>query len=222
MQRKKSGFLVPFESWLADAWQPLLREYLTPQLAADTEAFRWDELRAMLDAQRTGQRDFAYPLFTLLMFSLWWRMWITQELAVSDRHRSCRQHRVKSSTGHPAQSADHETNSATAVVVVDCASRAARRGTVGSRRLVPVIHPDTATYEHVDWSSTAAVWSGIRTPGLPAVPGHWRQCGADHGAVPFLQLVVLILGTWALYFGLRASGYRELDRFGVCQHLLLP
>ena len=82
VQRKKSGFLVPLESWLADAWQPLLREYLTPQFAADTEMFRWDELRVMLDAQRAGQRDFAYPLFTLLMFSLWWRMWITQELAL--------------------------------------------------------------------------------------------------------------------------------------------
>ena len=82
VRRKKSGFLVPLESWLANAWQPLLREYLTPQFAAETDAFRWDELRAMLDAQRAGQRDFAYPLFTLLMFSLWWRMWMTQELVV--------------------------------------------------------------------------------------------------------------------------------------------
>jgi hypothetical protein len=67
---------------LANAWQPLLREYLTPRFAAETAAFRWDELRTMLDAQRAGHRDFAYPLFTLLMFSLWWRMWMTRELAV--------------------------------------------------------------------------------------------------------------------------------------------
>jgi asparagine synthase (glutamine-hydrolysing) len=82
VRRKKSGFLLPLESWLANAWQPLLREYLTPRFAAETAAFRWDELRTMLDAQRAGHRDFAYPLFTLLMFSLWWRMWMTRELAV--------------------------------------------------------------------------------------------------------------------------------------------
>jgi len=80
VRRKKSGFLVPLESWLAGAWQPLLRESLTPQWAAETEAVRWEELRTMLDAQRAGKRDYAYPLFTLLMFSLWWRMWISREL----------------------------------------------------------------------------------------------------------------------------------------------
>lgn len=82
VRRKKSGFLVPLESWLAGAWQPLLREYLTPQWAAETDALRWGELRAMLDAQQAGRRDFAYPLFTLLMFSLWWRMWLTEQLPV--------------------------------------------------------------------------------------------------------------------------------------------
>ncbi len=82
VERRKAGFLVPLESWLADAWQPLLRAHLTPQLADETGALRWSELRAMLDAHRAGRRDYAYPLFTLLMFALWWRMWITRELPV--------------------------------------------------------------------------------------------------------------------------------------------
>ena len=75
-------------------------------------------------------------------------------------------------------------------------------------RLRPLIHPDTATYEHVDWSSMSAIWSGIRTPGYPLFIDTAAFCAPRHGAVPILQVVCHILGAWTLYFGLRAAGYR--------------
>jgi hypothetical protein len=77
----------------------------------------------------------------------------------------------------------------------------------GAGRLRPLIHPDTATYENVDWSSLPAVWSGIRTPGYPLFLDTAAFAAPRHGAVPILQVVAYILGAWALYFGLRASGY---------------
>ena len=74
-------------------------------------------------------------------------------------------------------------------------------------RLHPLIHPDTATYEHVDWSSMSAVWSGIRTPGYPLFIDTAHLLAPDHRAVPALQVLAHILGAWVLFFGLRASGY---------------
>ena len=83
----------------------------------------------------------------------------------------------------------------------------------GTGRLCPKIHPDTATYENVDWSNLAAIWSGIRTPGYPLFLDTAAIVAPQHDAVPLLQLVALILGAWALYFGLRASGYRSWIAF---------
>ena len=77
----------------------------------------------------------------------------------------------------------------------------------GTGRLRPLIHPDTATYEHVDWSSMSAIWSGIRTPGYPLFLDTAAFVAADHGAVPLLQVLFHILAAWTLFFGLRVAGY---------------
>jgi hypothetical protein len=39
-----------------------------------------DYLGTMIDGQASGRRDYAYPLFTLLVLGIWWRMWIERSL----------------------------------------------------------------------------------------------------------------------------------------------
>jgi asparagine synthase (glutamine-hydrolysing) len=74
--RRKAGFLVPLESWLQDAWQPILRSHLTAEFAEESGLFDWPTLSQMLDQQRSGRADHAYALYTLLILSVWWEIWI--------------------------------------------------------------------------------------------------------------------------------------------------
>lgn len=78
IERKKSGFLLPLERWLSREWQPLLRAQLTPQFAEDTGLLDSSTLQQMLVAQERGTADLAYPLFALLLLSLWWETWISR------------------------------------------------------------------------------------------------------------------------------------------------
>lgn len=77
IERKKSGFLLPLERWLSREWQPLLHSHLTPQFAEETGLLDAATLRQMLLAQERGTADLAYPLFALLLLSLWWEAWIS-------------------------------------------------------------------------------------------------------------------------------------------------
>jgi len=81
VERRKAGFLIPLEAWTQSAWQPFLREHLNAEWAAETGLVRWPVLKEMLDAQAARREDYAYPLFALLVLALWWRIWITGEMA---------------------------------------------------------------------------------------------------------------------------------------------
>jgi len=82
-ERRKAGFLVPLEAWMQSAWQPLLRQHLTEQFAADSGWLHWPVLHEMIEAQAARREDYAYPLFALLVLALWWRIWITGEMPVA-------------------------------------------------------------------------------------------------------------------------------------------
>jgi asparagine synthase (glutamine-hydrolysing) len=78
VDRPKSGFVSPIEKWLANEWQPLLRDYLTADFCDQTEVLRWVEIERLIAKQATGKFDYAYPLFVLLVFAVWWKVWIAQ------------------------------------------------------------------------------------------------------------------------------------------------
>lgn len=80
VNRKKGGFLIPLETWLRGPWQPLLREMLTGDFAKSTELLQPKTLQRMLDSHARGRGDFSYPLFSLLVLSLWWESWITKKV----------------------------------------------------------------------------------------------------------------------------------------------
>lgn len=77
IHRRKSGFVIPLEAWMRNAWQPLLRTHLTERFAEETDLLNWPVLSKMMDDQRDGRADHAYALYTLLILSIWWQTWIT-------------------------------------------------------------------------------------------------------------------------------------------------
>ncbi|MFV0445775.1 MAG: asparagine synthase (glutamine-hydrolyzing) [Planctomycetaceae bacterium] len=76
VDRKKAGFLAPIEQWLRGPWQPLLRSNLTSEFAAETQLLNGRILKRMLDDHAAGRVDWTYPLFSLLILSLWWQTWL--------------------------------------------------------------------------------------------------------------------------------------------------
>ena len=79
IHRRKGGFIVPLERWLRKDWQPLLRDTLTEDFAAELGVLEWPILRGMLEQQAAGRADHAYPLFVLLVLAIWWKIWITRQ-----------------------------------------------------------------------------------------------------------------------------------------------
>jgi asparagine synthase (glutamine-hydrolysing) len=82
LRRRKAGFVVPVESWMRGPLQPILREFLSESALANTGLIRPKAAQAMIADHARGRRDHAYELFTLLVWSLWWRIWIDGSLAL--------------------------------------------------------------------------------------------------------------------------------------------
>ena len=80
LRRKKTGFIVPLETWMRGPMLPLIRETLSERLLRDMGLLSPDYLGTMIDGQASGRRDYAYSLFTLLVLGIWWRIWIERSL----------------------------------------------------------------------------------------------------------------------------------------------
>lgn len=79
LHRKKAGFLVPLEQWLRGPLLPLLRERLSPRFLDSLGLLSPQRVAQMIDEHAVGKRDHAYPLFTLLVLSIWWKKWMEGE-----------------------------------------------------------------------------------------------------------------------------------------------
>jgi asparagine synthase (glutamine-hydrolysing) len=85
VERRKAGFLIPLERWLQRDWQPLVASILTEEFAAQTGAFHWPALNGVIQDHAAGRADHAYALFALLVLGIWWRIWISREIAADPR-----------------------------------------------------------------------------------------------------------------------------------------
>jgi asparagine synthase (glutamine-hydrolysing) len=83
VHRKKGGFLAPIEQWLRGPWQALLRAQLTEQFADSMAWLNWPALNRLLTDHADRRADHTYPLFSLLILSLWWQTWITGTAATA-------------------------------------------------------------------------------------------------------------------------------------------
>jgi asparagine synthase (glutamine-hydrolysing) len=74
--RRKMGFGVPVGSWFRGALEPFLRETLLGEKCLGRGLFRPATVTRFVDQHTSGERDFTYQLWTLLMLELWFEEFI--------------------------------------------------------------------------------------------------------------------------------------------------
>ena len=76
LDRPKKGFGIPVARWLRGELAGLLDSRLGPDRLRRQGIFRPEAVTGRIDEHRLGVRDNRKPLWTLLMFQLWWDRWI--------------------------------------------------------------------------------------------------------------------------------------------------
>jgi asparagine synthase (glutamine-hydrolysing) len=76
LRRPKRGFCVPVARWLRGPLGPLLDDLLGPDRLTRQGLFRPEEVARRIREHREGARDHRKPLWTLLMFQLWYSHWV--------------------------------------------------------------------------------------------------------------------------------------------------
>jgi asparagine synthase (glutamine-hydrolysing) len=74
--RPKKGFGIPVGRWLRSELSPLLDRLLDPSRLKAQGLFRPEEVARRVAEHRRGVRDHRKPLWTLLMFQLWYDAWM--------------------------------------------------------------------------------------------------------------------------------------------------
>ena len=77
LSRPKKGFGIPVARWLRGELAPLLDRLLDPERLTRQGLFRPEEVARRIDEHRAGVRDHRKPLWTLLMFQLWYDAWLS-------------------------------------------------------------------------------------------------------------------------------------------------
>jgi asparagine synthase (glutamine-hydrolysing) len=76
LKRPKKGFGIPVARWLRGELAPLADRLLDPMRLRRQGLFRPGEVARRLTEHRSGVRDHRKPLWTLLMFQLWYDAWL--------------------------------------------------------------------------------------------------------------------------------------------------
>jgi len=79
--RKKTGFPVPYESWIRTDLKDIVWDVLTDRRTIDRGYFRKDAVEALLRANADGA-DYSKEIFSLLSLELWQRTFLEQEQVV--------------------------------------------------------------------------------------------------------------------------------------------
>jgi len=80
ISRPKRGFGTPIDVWLRGQLATLVQDVLSPANLRDRGYFRPEYVEWLLTQQRTGKRDFSQHIWALLVFELWHRTYIDQDL----------------------------------------------------------------------------------------------------------------------------------------------
>ena len=76
MSRPKKGFGIPVAKWLRGPLVPMVDRLLGRDRLERQGIFRPDEVARRIAEHRAGIRDHRKPLWTLLMFQLWYEQWL--------------------------------------------------------------------------------------------------------------------------------------------------
>ena len=73
LHRNKRGFQIPVAQWLRGRMRPLMEDLLGEDALKAQGIFNPQAVRALMDEHVSGKADLRKPLWTLLVFQLWWR-----------------------------------------------------------------------------------------------------------------------------------------------------
>lgn len=73
LYRNKRGFQIPVAQWLRGRMRPLMEDLLSESTLKAQGIFNYQAVRALMDEHISGRADLRKPLWTLLVFQLWWR-----------------------------------------------------------------------------------------------------------------------------------------------------
>ena len=76
LYRKKMGFSVPLAQWLRRELRPLAEQCLFRSDAGLARYFKVDQVRNLWDKLLQGECRYAQPLWSMLMFELWWQVYV--------------------------------------------------------------------------------------------------------------------------------------------------
>ncbi len=76
LRRSKKGFGIPVARWLRGPLAHLLDDLLGPQRLARQGLFRPETVARLVAEHRDGSHDHRKPLWTLLIFQLWYDRWL--------------------------------------------------------------------------------------------------------------------------------------------------
>jgi asparagine synthase (glutamine-hydrolysing) len=77
LARPKKGFGIPVAAWLRGPLAPLMARLLGRERLQRQGLFCAEDVARRIDEHRSGLRDHRKPLWTLLMFQLWYDHWLT-------------------------------------------------------------------------------------------------------------------------------------------------
>ncbi len=75
VKRKKTGFPVPYQSWIRNEFRSVFRTLLTEQRTVERGYFRRREIETLLDSNCNGT-DLSKEIFSLVVLELWHRTFI--------------------------------------------------------------------------------------------------------------------------------------------------
>ena len=76
LKRPKKGFGIPVARWLRGPLNPLLRSLLNSDRLRSQGLFRAETVARLVGEHEAGVKDHRKPLWTLLMFQLWYDRWL--------------------------------------------------------------------------------------------------------------------------------------------------
>jgi len=78
LRQPKSGFGAPIDYWLSNDLRPLVDDLLSPAAVGGRGLFEPSIVKQYVDDQRSGRRELAYQVWTLLTLELWMQAFIDQ------------------------------------------------------------------------------------------------------------------------------------------------
>jgi asparagine synthase (glutamine-hydrolysing) len=74
--RPKAAFGAPIRSWISKDLRPMVDNLLSKESVEKRGFFNYAYIKKLIDADRSGQEDYAYQIYQLLTLELWCREYL--------------------------------------------------------------------------------------------------------------------------------------------------